>query len=108
MPSQQIPATPVVGGVTSRRHAKLLHHLFEGSNGGGANAPVKDLRIRRVVPPASAPPPDSSPDPPAAAAAKPLPAVQIQAQSTPPEPSAAAAAEDRDRKPVSLNTPPSP
>jgi hypothetical protein len=107
MPSQQIPATPVVGGVTSRRHAKLLHHLFEGSNGGGANAPVKDLRIRRVVPPASAPPPDSSPDPPAAAA-KPVPAVQIQAQSTPPEPSAAAAAEDRDRKPVSLNTPPSP
>ncbi|CAM0878777.1 unnamed protein product [Alopecurus aequalis] len=104
MPSQQIPAAPVVGGVTSRRHAKLLHHLFEG-NGGGApvNAPVKDLRIRRVVPPASAPPPDSSPDC-AAAAVKPLPAVQIpaqaQAQSTPPEPSAAAAAEDRERKPI--------
>ncbi|KAM0908958.1 hypothetical protein ACQ4PT_015046 [Festuca glaucescens] len=100
MPTQQIPAAPVVGGVTSRRHAKLLHHLFEGSNGGAsANAPVKDLRIRRVVPPASAPPPDASPDP---ATAKPVPAVvEIQVvQSTPPEPSAAAAAEDRDRKPV--------
>uniref|UniRef100_A0ACD5V9J8 Uncharacterized protein n=1 Tax=Avena sativa TaxID=4498 RepID=A0ACD5V9J8_AVESA len=102
MPAQQIPPAPVVvGGVVSRRHAKLLHHLFEGNNGGAsANAPVKDLRIRRVVPPASAPPPYASPDPPAAVAAKPGPTVQIQVQSTPPEPSAAAAAEDRERKPI--------
>jgi hypothetical protein len=102
MPTQKIPAAPVVGGVTSRRHAKLLHHLFDASNGGAsANAPVKDLRIRRVVPPASAPPPDASPDPPAAA--KPVTAVfEIQvAQSTPPEPTAAAA-QDRERKQVSL------
>jgi hypothetical protein len=103
MPTEKLPAAPVVGGFTSRRHAKLLHHLFDASNGGAsANAPVKDLRIRRVVPPASAPPPDASPDPPAAA--KPMPAVvEIQvAQSTPPEPTAAAAAQDRERKPVSL------
>ncbi|KAE8782120.1 hypothetical protein D1007_44500 [Hordeum vulgare] len=93
MPSQQIPAVPV-GGITSRRHAKLLLHLVEGGGvaaaGGGAS--VKDLRLRRVVPPASATL-DVSPE--CAAVAKPG---SVQIQSTPPEP--AAAAQDRERKPV--------
>ncbi|KAF7027896.1 hypothetical protein CFC21_039889 [Triticum aestivum] len=94
MPSQQIPATPV-GGITSRRHAKLLLHLVEGDGGAaaGGGASVKDLRLRRVVPPASATL-DVSPEC-AAAAAKPG---SVQIQSTPPEP--AAAAEDRERKPI--------
>ncbi|KAM3346902.1 hypothetical protein ACQJBY_021094 [Aegilops geniculata] len=94
MPSQQIPAAPV-GGITSRRHAKLLLHLVEGDGGAaaGGGASVKDLRLRRVVPPASATL-DVSPEC-AAAAAKPGSA---QIQSTPPEP--VAAAEDRERKPI--------
>ncbi|XP_044355380.1 uncharacterized protein [Triticum aestivum] len=94
MPSQQIPATPV-GGITSRRHAKLLLHLVEGDGGAaaGGGASVKDLRLRRVVPPASATL-DVSPEC-AAAAAKPG---SVQIQSTPPEP--VAAAEDRERKPI--------
>ncbi|XP_037404233.1 uncharacterized protein LOC119267034 isoform X2 [Triticum dicoccoides] len=94
MPSQQIPATPV-GGITSRRHAKLLLHLVEGDGGAaaGGGASVKDLRLRRVVPPASATL-DVSPEC-AAAAAKPG---SVQIQSTPPEP--VAAAEDRERKPM--------
>ncbi|VAH72733.1 unnamed protein product [Triticum turgidum subsp. durum] len=97
MPSQQIPATPV-GGITSRRHAKLLLHLVEGDGGAAAagGASVKDLRLRRVVPPASATL-DVSPESAAAAAAAAKPG-SVQIQSTPPEP--AAAAEDRERKPI--------
>ncbi|KAF0901168.1 hypothetical protein E2562_038182 [Oryza meyeriana var. granulata] len=77
MPTQRAPH------LTSRRHAELLRHLLQ--DGGAA---VKDLRLRRVVPLASAPLDDSSPD---GAAAKPG-----SAETTPPE------AQDRERKPAAL------
>ena len=85
-----------MGAAARARHAKLLLHLVEGDGGAaaGGGASVKDLRLRRVVPPASATL-DVSPEC-AAAAAKPG---SVQIQSTPPEP--VAAAEDRERKPVS-------
>ncbi|KAL5227629.1 hypothetical protein ABZP36_015894 [Zizania latifolia] len=64
--------------LTSRRHAELLRHLLQ--DGGAA---VKDLRLRRVVPLASAPL-DSSPAKPGSA------------ETTPPE------TQDRERKPVAV------
>ncbi|CAO2180524.1 unnamed protein product [Urochloa humidicola] len=87
MPGHRIPAAAHVGGITSRRHAELLLH----SGIGGVS--VKDLRLRRVVPPAAGSL-DSSP-----VCAAPIKPGSVE--STPPEAaSAAAAAEDLDRKPV--------
>ncbi|PNT69958.1 hypothetical protein BRADI_2g03631v3 [Brachypodium distachyon] len=98
MPTQRTPPAPApFGGVTSSRHAKLLLHLAEtGGGGAAAGGAVKDLRLRRVVLPASAPL-YSSPD--CCAAAKPVGPVQIQS-TPPPEEAASAAAQDRDRKPM--------
>ncbi|XP_040379777.1 uncharacterized protein LOC102712593 isoform X2 [Oryza brachyantha] len=79
MPTQRSPH------LTSRRHAELLRHLLQ--DGGAA---VKDLRLRRVVPLASAPLYDSSLD---GAAAKPGSA---EATPGPPE------AQDRERKPAAV------
>ncbi|WVZ71865.1 hypothetical protein U9M48_020397 [Paspalum notatum var. saurae] len=90
MPGPRTPAAAPLGGVTvtSRRHAELLLH-----SGVGSAAPVKDLRIHRVVPPAAG----SLDSPPICVA----PVKPASAESTPPEAaSAAAAAEDLDRKPV--------
>ncbi|CAL4957570.1 unnamed protein product [Urochloa decumbens] len=87
MPAHRAPAAAHVGGITSRRHAELLLH----SGIGGVS--VKDLRLRRVIPPAAGSL-DSSPV--CAAPVKPG-----SVECTPPEAaSAAAAAEDLDRKPV--------
>ncbi|CAL4977218.1 unnamed protein product [Urochloa decumbens] len=87
MPAHRAPAAAHVGGMTSRRHAELLLH----SGIGGVS--VKDLRLRRVIPPAAGSL-DSSPV--CAAPVKPG-----SVESTPPEAaSATAAAEDLDRKPV--------
>ncbi|KAJ1283041.1 hypothetical protein BS78_03G097500 [Paspalum vaginatum] len=83
MPGPRTPAAAPLGGVTSRRHAELLLHSGVGS------APVKDLRIHRVVPPAAGSL-DSSPV--CAAPVKPA-----SVETTPPE---AAAAEGLDPKPV--------
>lgn len=88
MSGHRIPAGARLGGITSRRHAELLLHS------GVGDVSVKDLRLRRVVPPASGSL-DSSPV--CSATVKPGSVV-----STPPEAaSSAAAAEDLDRKPVS-------
>ncbi|CAO2202990.1 unnamed protein product [Urochloa humidicola] len=87
MPGHRTPAAAHVGGITSRRHAELLLH----SGAGGVS--VKDLRLRRVIPPATGSL-DSSP-----VCAAPLKPGSVQ--STPPEAaSAAVAAEDLERKPV--------
>jgi hypothetical protein len=88
MPGHRTRAAARLGGVTSRRHAELLLH-----SGVGAVS-VKDLRLRRVVPPAAGSV-GSSPECTA-------PVKSGSVESTPPEAaSAAAAAEDLDRKPVS-------
>ena len=77
MPGHRTRAAARLGGVTSRRHAELLLHC------GVGGVSVKDLRLRRVVPPAAG-------------------SVGSSPECTPPEAaSAAAAAEDLDRKPVS-------
>jgi hypothetical protein len=47
MPGHPTPADALLGGGTSRRHAELLLH----SSDDGVS--VKDLRLRRVVPPAA-------------------------------------------------------
>ena len=87
MPGHRTRGAARLGGVTSRRHAELLH-----SGVGGVS--VKDLRLRRVVPPAAGSV-GSSPECTA-------PVKSGSVESTPPEAaSAAAAAEDLDRKPVS-------
>ncbi|RLN21839.1 uncharacterized protein C2845_PM07G03710 [Panicum miliaceum] len=87
MPGHRTRSAARLGGVTSRRHAELLLH----SGVGGVS--VKDLRLRRVVPPAAGSV-GSSPE--CTAPVKPR-----SVESTPPEAaSAAAAAEDLDRKPV--------
>uniref|UniRef100_K3XF04 Uncharacterized protein n=1 Tax=Setaria italica TaxID=4555 RepID=K3XF04_SETIT len=87
MSGHRIPAAARLGGITSRRHAELLLHS------GVGDVSVKDLRLRRVVPPASGSL-DSSPV--CAAPVKPG-----SVESTPPEAaSAVAVAEDLDRKPV--------
>ncbi|CAO2185209.1 unnamed protein product [Urochloa humidicola] len=87
MPGHRTPAAAHVGGIASRRHAELLLH----SGIGGVS--VKDLRLRRVVPP-TAGSLDSSP-----VCAAPLKPGSVE--STPPEAaSVATAAEDLDRKPV--------
>ncbi|PAN31694.1 hypothetical protein PAHAL_5G437900 [Panicum hallii] len=87
MPGHRTRAAARLGGVTSRRHAELLLH-----SGVGAVS-VKDLRLRRVVPPAAGSV-GSSPECTA-------PVKSGSVESTPPEAaSAAAAAEDLDRKPV--------
>ncbi|KAG2587573.1 uncharacterized protein LOC120676469 isoform X2 [Panicum virgatum] len=87
MPGHLTRGAAHLGGVTSRRHAELLLH----SGVGGVS--VKDLRLRRVVPPAAGSV-GSSPECTA-------PVKSGSVESTPPEAaSAAAAAEDLDRKPV--------
>ncbi|KAG2596318.1 hypothetical protein PVAP13_5KG153200 [Panicum virgatum] len=87
MPGHRTRAAARLGGVTSRRHAELLLHC------GVGGVSVKDLRLRRVVPPAAGSV-GSSPE--CTAPVKPG-----SAESTPPEAaSAAAAAEDLDRKPL--------
>ena len=85
LPIQQIPTTPVFGSVTSRRHAKLLHHLFEDGGGNPARNSVASPPASTLL--------DSSPD---CAAAKNGSVVQIM--STPSE--TAVAAENR-KKPAS-------
>ncbi|TVU22348.1 hypothetical protein EJB05_32037, partial [Eragrostis curvula] len=91
MPGQRTPAAARLGGgPITRRHAELLLQ-----SGGGVC--VKDLRIRRVVPPASASL-NSSPD---CAAAEKLAPVE----RTPPEAVSAAAAEDLERRPIAQMLP---
>ncbi|XP_062206796.1 uncharacterized protein LOC133908685 [Phragmites australis] len=85
MPGHRTPAAASLGGAISRRHAELL------LRSGGGSVSVKDLRLRRVVPPASASL-ESSPECAAAAAAKPG-----SVESPPPE---AATADELERKPV--------
>ena len=95
MPCHPTPAAARFGGVTSRRHAELLLHS------GVDGVSVKDLRLRRVVPPAA----DSLDTSPECA----VPVKPGSGESTPPEAvssaaaaaAAAAAAGDLDRKLVS-------
>ncbi|KAL6850184.1 hypothetical protein ACP4OV_020811 [Aristida adscensionis] len=101
MPGQRTPAAPL-GGAASRRHAELLRFAAQGAGAGGGSpgraVSVKDLRLRRVVPPASASLVTASPEC-AAAADTEKPG---SLESTPPEAvaAAAAAAEDLERKPA--------
>ncbi|CAD6232317.1 unnamed protein product [Miscanthus lutarioriparius] len=78
MPGHPTPAATRLGGVTSRRHAELLLHS------GVDGVSVKDLRLRRVVPPAAGSL-DTSPE--CVAPVKPG-----SVESTPPEAVSAAAA----------------
>ncbi|KAL6626548.1 hypothetical protein ACP70R_030274 [Stipagrostis hirtigluma subsp. patula] len=91
MPGQRTPAAPL-GVATSRRHAELLLRSGVGGGGGGS---VKDLRLHRVVPPAS---PSVVTTPECAAATEKPGSVK----TTPPEAVAAVApaVEDLERKPA--------
>ncbi|XP_066317430.1 uncharacterized protein [Miscanthus floridulus] len=88
MPGHPTPAATRLGGVTSRRHAELLLHS------GVDGVSVKDLRLRRVVPPAAGSL-DTSPE-------CVTPVKPGSVESTPPEAvsaaAEAAAAGDLDRK----------
>jgi hypothetical protein len=90
MPAHPTPPAARLSGVTSRRHAELLLHS------GVDGVSVKDLRLRRIVPPAAGSL-DTSPK-----CVSPVKPGSVD--STPPEAvssAAAAAAGDLDRKLVS-------
>lgn len=87
MPAHPTPAAARLSGVTSRRHAELLLHS------GVDGVSVKDLRLRRIVPPASGSL-DTSPK-----CVSPVKPGSVD--STPPEAVSSAAAGDLDRKLVS-------